>query len=69
MADLTDAELPGYATIHCRTEIAAFHKKHVVRLLELAKDSRAGEIRDSNREWYNLGPGVIDPIVDAINVS
>ncbi len=36
MADLTDQELPGYCEIHCRTERALFHSKHLNRMLELA---------------------------------
>lgn len=65
--DLTDEELPGYALSHCETEIGAFHKRHVARLLRMAgRDEEADKIERWVKEWYYLGPGAIRPIVKAI---
>lgn len=68
MDDLTDEELPGYAILHCRTPVGAFHKRHVVRLLELAgMDEAAETARTRGPDWYHLGPEQIDPVVAKIN--
>lgn len=64
---LTDEELPGYAYLHCRTPVGAFHKTHVSRLLHLAGEDEQADICDrSTREWYYLGPGAVDPLLDQI---
>ena len=66
--DLTDEELPGYALLHCRTPVGAFHKKHVSRLLRMAGEDKQADICDrSIREWYYLGPESVDPLVEQIN--
>lgn len=66
MRALTDEELPGYCTLHCRTPVAAFHKMHIARLCELAgQHDDAKAVRRGN-DWLHLGPGVIDPIVKKI---
>lgn len=67
MTDLTDAELPGYFTLHCRTEVAAFHKNHVIRLLRLAGMNEEADVVDKHpKQFWHFGPDVIDPIVERI---
>lgn len=36
MAEMTDRELIGYCRLHCTTERALFHARHINRMLELA---------------------------------
>ena len=36
MNDLTDKELPGYLRLHCMTPVGKVHKKHMIRIHELA---------------------------------
>jgi hypothetical protein len=68
--DLTDDELPIYCHSHCQTEVAAFHKRHIVRLLKLAGDDEAAEsIERSPKEWYHLGERAIFPIVERIRTK
>lgn len=66
MDDLSDQELPGYCLSHCETEIGAFHKKHVARLLRMAGKKDDADKIDAGREWYYLGPRAIRPIVKMI---
>lgn len=62
--DLTDAELPGYARIHCRTDRALFHAKHLRRLLELAKLPVPEFLLEDG--WYAVFSDTVDPILDQI---
>lgn len=66
MDDLTDEELPGYALLHCETEIGAFHKKHIARLLRMAGREEEAVNVDNGRDWYYLGPNAIRPLVDSV---
>ena len=36
MVEWTDEELIGYCEIHCQTDVAAFHKAHIRRMMMLA---------------------------------
>jgi hypothetical protein len=36
MADMTDEDLVGYIALHCKTERALTHSKHIKQLLRLA---------------------------------
>lgn len=62
MADLTDAELPGYCESHCRTDVALFHSQHLNRLLELAGHPD-GYHKTVPEGWHQVGPNTIDPLV------
>lgn len=65
--DLRDDELPGYAALHCQSEIGAFHKRHIVRLLKMAgQDEDAAAVEAGTKEWYYLGEGAIMPVVEKI---
>lgn len=62
MSDLTDDELPGYCEIHCRTERALFHSKHLNRILALA-----GHPPDYHKTvpegWYTVRENTMDPLI------
>jgi hypothetical protein len=60
MADLTDAELPGYCETHCRTERALFHSDHLNRLLALAG---YGDTYRMPEGWHTAREDAIDPLV------
>lgn len=66
MDDLTDEELPGYCLLHCETEIGAFHKKHIARLLRMAGQTEDAAKVEAGRNWYYLGPNAIRPVVKKI---
>lgn len=66
MADLTDEMLPGYCIIHCETEVAQFHKKHIARLCRLAGMNEEADAVEQGNEWLFLGPNIIRPIVEKI---
>lgn len=66
-SDLTDEELPGYCLLHCRTPIAAFHKRHIARLCRMAGDNEDADAVERGNDWLYLGPSVIDPIVEKIS--
>lgn len=61
MADLTDAELPGYCEIHSRTERALFHSNHLNRLLALAGHPD-GYYKTVREGWYTVREETIDPL-------
>lgn len=62
MADLTDAELPGYCEIHCRTERALFHSRHLNRMLELAGHP-PGYHKTVPEGWHTVRETTMDPLV------
>lgn len=62
MADLTDAELPGYCEIHCRTERALFHSGHLNRLLALAGHPPE-YFKTVPEGWHTVRENTIDPLV------
>lgn len=65
--DLTDEELPGYATLHCDTDVAAFRTSHFARLLRLAgMNEDAAWVEEDGREFWYLGASIVDPIVARI---
>ena len=70
MAEMTDTELLGYAEIHCRTEVAAFHVDHLNRILALAGrewcevNNYTAQL-DTRKQWYNIGDDVLQPVIDA----
>lgn len=63
MADLTDMELPGYCEIHCRTERALFHSKHLNRMLELA--GHPADYQQTVPEgWHTVREETMDPLIN-----
>ena len=62
---VTDEELPDYCYWHCRTDLGLFSKEQIIRLLELADDSRVDQARQLP-EFKGFGPKFIDPIVETI---
>jgi hypothetical protein len=58
MALETDDELLGYASIHCRTERALFHRDHVRRLYKLARQEPP-----ALPEWVTMREDVADPLI------
>lgn len=70
MAEMTDTELLGYAEIHCRTEVAAFHVDHVNRILALAgadwcRENGYHAQMDTRKQWYNIGEDHLQAVIDA----
>jgi hypothetical protein len=63
MADLTDAELPGYCEIHCRTERALFHSSHFNRLVALAGHP-ANYLRSLPEGFYCIRDDQMDELVE-----
>ena len=66
---VTDEQLLGYAEIHCRTEVAAFHVDHVNRILALAGADWCIENNyypqlGTWRQWYHIGD-ILQPVIDA----
>lgn len=51
MAEFTDEELIRYCESHCKTERALFHRKHVLRMIEL---SRLPYNLPAGIEWWAL---------------
>lgn len=61
---MTDAQLPGYMRLHCRTPVGLVHKKHLARLYDLAGlTAEAKQVRDG-KEWWRPDPSWIDPLAD-----
>lgn len=70
MSEMTDKELLGYAEIHCRTEVAAFHVDHLNRILDLAGKKWCDMNNyipklDTRKQWYNVGDDLLQPVIDA----
>lgn len=63
MSDLTDAELPGYCAIHCRTERALFHSSHLNRMLTLAGHPE-GYFKTVPEGWHTVRQEHMDPLVE-----
>ncbi|MDM7992965.1 MAG: hypothetical protein QUS11_06585 [Candidatus Fermentibacter sp.] len=58
---MTDEELLGYAFIHCETELALFHRQHIIRLFALAGE----ECPDLGfRSFWSVGPEIVKPLVE-----
>ena len=57
---MTDDDLIGYVELHCRTERALFHSKHIKRLFALA-----GEDVPNINGWYEMHADVADPLIAA----
>jgi hypothetical protein len=62
MSELTDAELPGYCELHCRTERALFHSKHLNRMLELAGHPE-DYFKTVPKGWHIVREHTMDPLV------
>ena len=71
---MTDEELLGYAEIHCRTEVAAFHVDHLNRILALAgadwceANNYTAQL-GTHKQWYNIGDDVLQPVIDAARAN
>jgi hypothetical protein len=59
---LTDAELPGYCELHCRTDCALFHSSHLNRILELAGHPE-GYAKIVPEGFHTVRAHSMDPIV------
>ena len=74
MSAMTDEELLGYAEIHCRTEVAAFHVDHVNRILALAganwcRENGYHPQLVGHRQWYNIGESHLQKVIDAARAN
>ncbi len=63
MSDLTDAELPGYCQIHCRTERALFHSSHLNRMLALAGHP-PDYVKSVPEGFHTVYADTMDPLVE-----
>jgi len=55
----SDEDFLGYFELHCRTDLALFHRKHVERLFKLAGQ----QIPEKLREWIPVHDDVADPLI------
>ena len=56
----TDDGFLGYVDLHCRTERALFHRKHVLRLYKMAH-AEAPDLGMGS--WFAMYQDVADPLI------
>lgn len=59
---MSDDDLLGYLTIHCRTELGMTSKVMLRRLFDLAGEDAPPDL--DRRAFWNTSPEVIDPLVE-----
>ncbi len=60
VSGFSDEEIVGYCAIHCRTDVALFHRG---QMLHLAQVAGCPEVVREGWAWGAFGPETVDPLV------